>query len=148
MTRIVKIKPVIGWREWVSFPELGVQQVKAKIDTGARTSALHAYNVKCYKTKSGIDKVRFDVHPVQHNDRKIIEARAELIDTRRIRSSNGQIETRYVIETFLQMGEFIYPIELTLTNRDEMGYRLLLGRTALKKFVIDSNKSYLLGKTK
>lgn len=144
MKKLVK-KQIIGWREMVAFPELGLDKIKAKIDTGARSSALHAYNIETYKTKSGKLKARFSVHPIQKNNRIIVECVANVIDQRMVKSSSGQKELRTTILTTLAMGGEEWPIELTLTNRDTMGFRLLIGRTAIKKkFLVDPQKSYLM----
>lgn len=126
---------LIGWREWCSLPHLGIPAIKAKIDTGARTSAIHAYNITRSK-KQGKDCVKFFLHPLQANDKVIIECSAFLLDMRDVMSSNGHIEHRYVIHTALQLGPYEWEIELTLSNRDPLRYRLLLGREALKNRVI------------
>ena len=140
-------KALIGWREWVEFPELGIDQIKAKIDTGARTSALHAFNIVPFKSTRGKNRVRFQIHPIQRNNNCILHCEANLLEQRHVKNSGGQIEHRYIITTILYIGHNAWPIELTLTNRDTMGFRLLLGRTALnKKFLIDPNKSYLTKK--
>ena len=137
-----------GWREWSSLPDLGIDKVKAKIDTGARTSALHAFRIKPFR-RNGERFVRFYVHPVQRHRHPEILCEAPIIDERVITSSSGQSDNRYVIETRLQFGESIWPIEVTLTNRDEMGFRLLLGRQALRnRFLVDPASSYKFGKTK
>lgn len=143
-SKLVK-KQIIGWREWVGFPELGIERIKAKIDTGARSSALHAYNIETYKTRAGKVRVKFAVHPMQKNSRIIVQCHADLIDQRVIKSSSGQKELRTTVLTQLQMGEASWPIEITLTNRDTMGFRLLIGRTAIKKlFLVDPQKSFLV----
>jgi len=140
-------KQLIGWREWVSFPELNIGQIKAKVDTGARTSALHAYNIEHFITKTGKHRVKFQVHPLQHNDKKNIYCRADVIDKRMIKSSIGQKQHRVTIRTSIKIGAEEWPIEVTLTNRDSMGFRLLLGRTAIRKrFVVDAAKSFLHGR--
>jgi hypothetical protein len=142
--KLVK-KQIIGWREWVAFPELGIDKIKAKIDTGARSSALHAYNIETYKTRTGKRKVRFSVHPLQKNNKIIIDCNANVIDQRIIKSSSGQKELRTTILTTLNLGAGHWPIELTLTNRDTMGFRLLIGRTAIKRiFLVDPQKSFLM----
>jgi hypothetical protein len=129
----------------VSLPELGIERIKAKIDTGARTSALHAFKIKRFRRK-GRRFVRFYVHSVQRRRQPEILCEAPLIDERIITSSSGQQDHRYVIETCLCIGESEWPIEVTLTNRDEMGFRMLLGRQALRRrFVVDPGSSYKLG---
>lgn len=140
-------KHIIGWREWVAFPKLKIPEIKAKIDTGARSSAIHAYNIHVYRNKNGIRKVRFQVHPNQRDDQNIVICTAEVIDKRKVKSSSGHEEKRITILTPLLIGDFIWPIELTLTNRDEMGFRLLIGRKALgNRFLVDPKKSFLIGK--
>lgn len=137
---------IIGWREWVTLPQLGIKRIKAKSDTGARTSALHAFQIEPY-TKSGKDKLRFLIHPLQYNSQKIIECSADVYDVRWVSDSGGHREKRYVIKTLLVIGEYAREIEITLTNRDTMKFRMLLGRTALKKhFVVDPSVSYTQNK--
>jgi len=134
----------IGWREWVSFPELKVKTIKAKIDTGARTSALHVSNIKIFKRTN---KVTFTIHPVQRQWRPVINTSALMIGERLVKSSNGESTLRPVIETKLKIGKKIFSIELTLVNRDLMGFRLLLGRSAMKKrYLVNSGQSFLLSK--
>ncbi|MEL7489026.1 MAG: RimK/LysX family protein, partial [Pseudomonadota bacterium] len=140
-------KPVIGWREWVTLPDLGGPAIKAKIDTGARTSALHAFRIRPFE-KNGVPHVAFFVHPVQHRKRPEIACEAPILEQRAVKSSNGQSEMRYVIETRAVLGDKTFSIELTLTNRDELGFRMLIGREALRgRFLVDSGKSYRAGKT-
>lgn len=148
-------KPVIGWREWVGLPELGVDRIKAKIDTGARTSTLHAFRIRKVQGASG-PEVEFFIHPVQHKATPEIACRAPILDEREVRSSTGHRQTRYVIMTTAALAGApnglpyeAWPIELTLTNRDEMGFRMLLGRQAVRgRFLIDPGASFLfLGKT-
>jgi len=144
-SKLVK-KQIIGWREWVSFSDLGIEKIKAKIDTGARSSALHAYNIECYTTKNGKLRVKFSVHPLQKNNKCVIPCHADVIDQRYVKSSSGQQELRTTILTNLTMGVDSWPIELTLTNRDNMGFRLLIGRTALRrKFLVDPQRSFFCG---
>lgn len=139
-------KQIIGWREWVSFPDLGIQEIKAKIDTGARSSALHAYDIETYTTRNGKMRAKFCVHPIQKNSKLVIDCHANIIDQRIIKSSSGQQELRITVMSMIQMGDAQWPIELTLTNRDSMGFRLLIGRTAIKRlFLVDPQKSFLLG---
>ncbi|MFP4140509.1 MAG: ATP-dependent zinc protease [Planctomycetota bacterium] len=137
---------IIGWREWVSLPTLGIASIKAKIDTGARTSALHAYDVRI--DRSGDEPiVHFKVHPLQRSTRETVATSAVLIDRRRVRSSSGHSTRRPVIRVPMVLAGRRIGIELTLTNRDEMGFRMLLGRRALRKrFLVDVGKSYLVGR--
>jgi hypothetical protein len=138
------MRQIIGWREWIGLPDLGISAIKAKIDTGARTSAIHAWNIVEYDGPDG-PSVSFKLHPVQRNNKVILPCRAPVHSTRDIRSSNGQIEHRVIIKTTLQMGEHTWPIELGLTNRDTMGFRLLLGRASLRKHVrINPGRSFLI----
>lgn len=133
---------LLGWREWLGLPDLGLPWIKAKVDTGARTSCLHAF----YVTPVGTDRVRFGVHPLQGRDDIVVEREAELLDRRLVTDSGGHAEERYVIRTPLQLGDRHYPIELTLSNRDSMRFRMLLGRTALVGVQIDPQLSYRLGR--
>lgn len=146
MTKKLAKKQIIGWREWVAFPDLSIEHIKAKIDTGARSSALHAYDIECYKTKNGKLRAKFSVHPLQRNSKTIIHCHADVIDQRYVRSSSGQRELRTTIVTNLALGNEVWPIELTLTNRDSMGFRLLIGRTALRRrFLVDPQRSFFFG---
>ncbi|MEQ8348144.1 MAG: RimK/LysX family protein [Sneathiellaceae bacterium] len=136
-------KVIIGWREWVGLPDLGVTSIKAKIDTGARTSALHAHNLVEENREDGL-WASFVVQPMQRRRFPAIACRARIVERRRILSSNGQSERRPIIRTRLHIGPALYEIELTLTNRDQMGFRMLIGRQALRRrFVIDPGQSYL-----
>jgi len=144
MTKAKREKAVIGWREWVALPDFGVDRVKAKIDTGARTSAIHAFEIRPFD-RDGEKYVHFLLHPVQHHRQPVVECEAKLVDERVVTSSNGKQEHRYVIETALKLGEETWPIEITLTNRDEMGFRMLLGRAAVRRrFVVDPGSSFKL----
>ncbi len=137
--------PLIGWREWVALPHLNISQIKAKIDTGARSSALHATEIHAWEHNQK-PYVRFKIHPDQRCQKHCVEAIAPLLEYRRIRSSNGRQETRPVIMTSLAIADEIWPVEVTLTNRDDMGFRLLLGRQALRqRFLTDPGRSFLLG---
>lgn len=135
--------PTLGWREWLALPELGVTRIKAKVDTGARSSALHAFDVEPFQ-RHGKEYVRFVLHPRQRSTRLSIPAEAEVLEYRNIRSSNGQVTERPVIVTEVQLGARQWPVELTLVNRDDMGFRMLLGRQALRhRFAVDPAASYL-----
>lgn len=136
----------IGWREWVALPSLGIERIKAKIDTGARTSALHAFFIEPFE-EHGIKRVRFEIHPLQHNTQKVKACIADIIDVRWVTDSGGHREERYVIETIIQLAGMNWPIEITLTNRDIMTFRMLLGRTALReRFLVNSSASFLAKK--
>jgi hypothetical protein len=137
---------IIGWREWLALPELDIQAIKAKIDTGARTSALHTFGLEPFE-KDGILKVKFGVHPLQRRKDIEISCVADVVDRRRVTSSDGQSEKRYVIRTTVALGEISWPIELTLTNRRSMRFRMLLGRAAISRLLlVDPAKSYLTGR--
>ncbi|MCB0363379.1 MAG: ATP-dependent zinc protease [Bdellovibrionales bacterium] len=139
---------VIGWREWVRLPDFSSSLIKAKIDTGARTSAIHAEDIVIFKRK-GKRKVRFRLYPVQHSREKTVLVEADLLEKRTVRSSVGHETRRPVIVVRLSIGEYHFPIELTLVNRDIMGFRMLIGRQAIRKlFLIDPGKSFLVGKGK
>jgi hypothetical protein len=133
----------VGWREWVGLPQLKVSSIKAKIDTGARTSALHAWKIEPFRRRGAL-WLRFELHPVQRTHAKRIACEARAVDERAVRNSGGQVERRFIIETMLRLGGFAWPIELSLTDRDQMGFRMLLGRTALKTgLLVDPGHSYL-----
>jgi hypothetical protein len=128
------------------LPDLGIGRIKVKVDTGARSSALHAFRIKPEERQDGL-WVTFEVHPKQRSRKPIVRCEARVIDHRTIRDSGGREHERYVIETTLCLGETEWPIEVTLTSRDEMGFRMLLGRTAIRRrFLVDSGRSYLIGK--
>lgn len=134
-------KIAIGWQEWVSLPELNIPAIKAKIDTGAKTSSLHAFDIEPYQ-HNGQLYVNFLVHPLQADTSIRIACRAPVIDMRGVMSSNAQIENRYVIKSWLCLGSAKWEIELTLSNRDPLRFRMLLGREALRsKVLIDPSKS-------
>ena len=138
----------IGWREWIQLDELGVRQIKAKVDTGARTSALHAFHVRPYE-ENGIQRVEFKLHPHQRDEDTQITCTAEVIDQRDVTDSGGHREKRWVIMPTISLGNVTFPIEMTLTARDDMRFRMLLGRTAMRgRFLVDPSRSYLLGKRK
>lgn len=138
-------KTVIGWREWIALPDLAIPYIKAKVDTGAKTSALHAFYVESFE-RDGKPWVRFGVHPLQASLGQVIECEAPVKDVRRVTDSGGHAEMRPVIETTMVVQGEMRLIELTLTDRETMMFRMLLGRSALKRrFVVDSGKSFLLG---
>ncbi len=135
----------IGWREWVALPDLGIRKIKAKVDTGARTSALHAFALHAFK-EDGKDKIRFDIHPVQHNVMEMVTCVADIIDKRWVTDSGGHREERFVILTPLVIGKRKIPIEITLTERDTMLFRMLLGRNAIRKrFIVNPARSFVRG---
>ncbi|MCB1756796.1 MAG: ATP-dependent zinc protease, partial [Gammaproteobacteria bacterium] len=117
----------LGWREWASLPELGIDQIKCKVDTGARTSALHAFKLEPFQ-ENGLDRVRFLLHPLQGNDERVIQCCADIHDQRIVTDSGGHREKRLVIKTPVRLGNHLFSIELTLTDRDTMKFRMLLGR--------------------
>ncbi len=137
----------LGWREWITLPDLGLSHIKAKVDTGARTSALHAFEIS-EEQHEGARWVRFLMHPDQHDQENVVECRARVSDEREVRDSGGHVTLRYVIETTLQLGGHDWPIELTLTPRDDMLFRMLLGRSAMnQRCLVDPARSYLVGKS-
>lgn len=134
---------LIGWREWVGLPDLGIDAIKVKVDSGARTSALHATRIKYIKTKSGETWVSFVVtrNTTPHHS---VRVRAPLIEKRKVKSSLGHATVRPVIRTMLSLGERSWPIEITLVNRDPMGFRMLLGRRAIRgRFAIHPSRSFI-----
>ena len=140
--------PMIGWREWIQLPGLRVPLIKAKIDTGARSSALHAFDIKLVQRR-GRDFVRFKVHPLQRDTHTTVVAEAVLLEHRLVRSSGGHETLRPVILTNVELLGQNWMIELTLASRDVMGFRMLLGRQALRhRFVVDPGRSYLGGELK
>jgi ribosomal protein S6--L-glutamate ligase len=144
MSKQTKLIP-IGWEEWVSLPELNLLAIKTKVDTGAKTSALHAFMVEKIE-EDGQQKIRFGIHPIPERPDIEIYCKAVLVAEREVTSSSGHTELRYVIKTMLQLGDKSWPIEVSLTNRETMSYRMLLGRTALEgKLAVFPQASHLFG---
>jgi len=139
-------RSIIGWREWVSFPDLGIPGIKAKIDSGARTSALHTFQLETF-SENGCRRVRFGIHPLQRRRDTELFCTADVVDERMVRDSGGHAEKRLVIRSTLHLGDRQWPIEITLTNREDMLFRLLLGRSALAEggMLVDPGRSYLGG---
>jgi len=146
MPRTIQLLPILGWREWLALPDLGIPRIKCKVDTGARSSALHAFYLEPYMSK-GRQRIRFGIHPLQKRTDRVCACTADVLDQRIVTDSGGHREQRYVIETTIVVGDASWPIEITLTDRDTMRFRMLLGRTAIKnKFVVNPALSYLAGK--
>jgi len=138
-------KNICGAEEWCKFPQLAVPAIKARVDSGAKTSAIHALNIQQFQ-RDGVAWVRFDVCPLQDNRKTVIHCEAPVFDRRSVKSSSGTSEKRYVIKTSLAIGDQSWDVELTLTNRDAMGYRMLLGREAMSgKLIVDPEESFCLG---
>lgn len=137
----------VGWREWVSLPEFGVDVIKAKIDTGAKTSCLHAPKITPYR-KNGELWVKFVIHPLQRSDEAEFKVRAKVLERRDVTDSGGHTECRWVVETELMIGKEKRKIDLTLTDRSGMRFRMLVGRSALKDAAVYPSKSFLNGRTK
>ncbi len=138
--------PVLGWREWIDLPEFGCGKIKVKVDTGARSSAIHALNVEEFQ-KEGEAWVRFDLHPDQRSSKRTVTAEAKVLEYRNVKNSGGKATKRPVVMTTISILDDTWPIELTLTNRDAMGFRMLLGRQAIRRrFSVDPGGSYYGGK--
>ncbi|MFM1896457.1 MAG: hypothetical protein RLZZ385_1531 [Pseudomonadota bacterium] len=138
-------KIIVGSEEWLGLPELGIPAIKARVDSGAKTSSLHAFNIRGFK-RGGVPWVSFELHPIQHNRRTIVRCECEVLDKRLVKSSSGVAEKRYVIRTMLHLGHQNWEIEVTLTNRDSMGYRMLLGREAMhERILVDPSAGFLCG---
>lgn len=138
---------VIGWKEWISLPELGIPAVKAKIDIGARTSALHTFDLEEFES-NGMRMVRFGIHPLQKRKDVILFCECPVLERRRVKNTGGQYEKRYVIQTDVVLGGERWPIEVSLADRDTMLFRMLLGRIAVaKKFLVNPGQAYLTGRS-
>ena len=138
-------KVIVGSEEWCALPQLKVPAIKVRVDSGAKTSALHAEQITPFE-KEGEKWIRFIVHPIQRNTKGAIECEAKIIDKRIVKSSTGTRESRYVINTEISLGDQVWTIELTLTNRDSMGYRMLLGREAMAgKLIVDPDEHFKFG---
>ncbi len=138
----------LGWREWLGLPDLGIARIKAKVDTGARTSTLHAFAVEPFH-EDGRKQVRFRMHPLQKNTDKIVVCTADVVDQRLVSDSGGHREKRWVISTPLQVGDQCWDAEVTLTSRDNMLFRMLLGRTAIGgRAIVNPELSFVQGKRK
>lgn len=136
-------KKTLGWREWLALPEFGIDYIKAKVDTGARTSALHTFYITPF-TRDDQPWVRFGIHPDQRSTDKAVDCEAPVADRRMVTDSGGHTEERFVIQTLVKVGDEEVKIEMTLTDRENMRFRMLLGRTAMRgKFTVDPARSYL-----
>ena len=149
MKTIKKTKKIIGWKEWFSLDCIALPAIKGKIDTGAKTSALHAFNIETFYIED-VEYVRFDIHPLQKNKRLVRSCISRVIDRRMVSDSSGKKEKRIVIKSDLKIGDKKIRVELTLTNRDNMSFRMLLGREAIMqaKMIVDISKSFVQGKLK
>jgi hypothetical protein len=146
--KIKKPLEIIGWREWVGLPDLGIKQIKVKVDTGARSSSLHVFDLEKF-TRNDQPWVRFKVHPVQRRSHETIQMESEVLEYRSVRSSSGRASIRPVILTTIELLNESWEIEVTLASRDKMGFRMLLGREAFRgRFLVDAGKSYYDGKPK
>lgn len=139
----VNQKAIIGRLESIGLPELAITALEVRVDTGAKTSSLHVDNIVKFK-KNGKVMVKFDLHPDVHNVENIVSCEAPIHDIRRVKSSNGTSEQRYVISTPVQLGSTLWPIEITLTDRSDMSYLMLFGREAIgDKFLVDPSKVFV-----
>ncbi len=140
------VQRVIGWREWVALPRFGIESIKAKVDSGARTSSLHAFDIEEFR-RGGRDMVRFNLHPEQRRSHPVIAVETPLADRRRVTPSSGHSEMRPVVRTEIALLGERWEVEFTLTSRDAMGFRMLLGRQAIRRrFLIDTGRSFVNGR--
>jgi len=138
---------IVGWREWVTLPDAGVPWIKAKIDTGARTSSIHAFDVEEFRADDGTDWVRFGVRPWQESDEDAVVVERPVHDRRTVRSSSGHSDERIVVLMDVVLHGRTRTVEMTLSNRDEMGFRMLIGREALRDgFLVAAGESFLGGR--
>jgi len=138
-------KIIIGSEEWCTFPSLGISAIKARVDSGAKTSSIHAFDIRTF-TRDMQTWVSFEIHPLQLNRKTTVRCEAPIVDRRTVKSSSGTSEKRYVIKIPMEMGGHVFDIEVTLTNRDSMGYRMLLGREAMQnRMLVDPAASFILG---
>lgn len=136
-------KMIIGRLESIGLPDLGIAELQVRVDTGAKTSSLHVDNIK-KSVVNGIHSVTFDLHPDSHNVDEIVTCTAPISDIRKVKSSNGKSEQRYVIETTAELGGQSWLIEITLTDRSDMSYLMLFGREAMgARFLVDPSKVFL-----
>jgi hypothetical protein len=147
-SHLTNLPHTAGWREWVSLPDLGVPWIKAKLDTGARSSAIHAFDLEEF-TRDGATWVRFSVHPWQRTSDEAVDVELPVHDRRAVRSSSGHADERYVVLMDVRLLDRVITTEMTLSRRDEMGFRLLIGREALRQgFLVDAGRSYVGGRPK
>lgn len=146
MTSDVDQRLHVGWKEWASLPELGVTAIEIKVDTGAKTSAIHSFDLEPFE-KDGQTYVRFGLHPDRHSVENEIYCEAKVVDQRVVSDSGGHKELRYVIETPIVLGDQQWPIQITLTSRENMAFRMLLGRQAMKnRILVQADARHLLKK--
>ncbi|WP_018170062.1 ATP-dependent zinc protease [Thioalkalivibrio sp. ALMg9] len=139
----IRDRPILGWREWVGLPDLGIPAIKCKVDTGARSSALHTFQIEPF-TRDDHDWVRFGIHPHQHDTETEMWCEAPVLDVRKVTDSGGHTGERYFIATRVQLGAVVLPVELSLTSRDTMLFRMLLGREAMRgRFLVDPQASFV-----
>lgn len=142
-----EILPIIGWREWLSIPALNIEAIKAKVDTGARTSAIHSFRLERYFSDTREERVRFSVHPNQDDEETVVECDAPVVGSRSVRDSGGHEEIRPFIRVPVTLGTFTWDIDFSLTSRDNMKFRMLLGRTAMaNRFLVHPGLSFCQGK--
>ena len=140
-----RVRILIGWREYVALPDISLPVIKAKVDTGAKTSSLHAFNIEPYIDRGRL-RVSFQVHPMHERTDVVVTCTADVVDYRSVTDSGGHREKRYVIKTRMDIGEISFPVELTLANRESMTHKMLIGRAAMKHLMIDPGRAFLIGK--